>query len=178
VKNFIIGVLLCLVAGLVIGVEPLHRFFNEATSRGTLRGVETCLSYSSSELLSTETVRSTCVLAFQKPLYDNDLATGRAGPRTDQQTVSWGGLLENKTPDHVTTWIRLSVRIFDEEGNEEVFSAETPIWIDPLGQAEFGVGLPDVNPEQFDNLDFCERDDAAPTSCISWGITEMMGLSL
>ena len=78
----------------------------------------------------------------------------------------------------MTTWIRLSVRIFDEEGNEEVFSAETPIWIDPLGQAEFGVGLPDVNPEQFDNLDFCERDDAAPTSCISWEITEMMGLSL
>lgn len=178
VKNFIIGGLLCLVAFLVIGVEPLQRFVNETTSKGTLRGVESCLSYSSSELLSTEAVRSTCVLVFQKPLYADDHATGKAGPRIDQWSVSWAGLLENKTHDHVTTWIRLSVGIFDAEGNEHAFSAETPIWIDPLAQTEFRVELPDVNAEQFDNLEFCESEDAAPKSCISWGITEVMGLSL
>jgi hypothetical protein len=64
------------------------------------------------------------------------------------------------------------------EGNEETFSAETPIWIDPLAHTEFKVELHDANAEQFDNLEFCESEDAAPTSCISWGITEMMGLSL
>jgi hypothetical protein len=103
VKNFIIGGLLCRVAALVIGVEPLQRFVNETTSIGTLRGVEACLSYSSSELLSTEAVRSTCVMAFQKPFYANDHAIGKAGPRLDQRSVSWGGFLENKTHDHVTT---------------------------------------------------------------------------
>ncbi|EET49649.1 hypothetical protein [Thalassobium sp. R2A62] len=177
-KNFIIGGLLCLLAALFFGVEPLQRFVNETTSKGTLRGVETCLSYSSSELLSTEVVRSTCTLAFQKPLYGNDNATGKAGPRIDQQLVSWGGLLENKTDDHVTTWIRLSVGIFDTEGNEQTFSVETPIWIEPLAQTEFKVELPDVNAEQFDNLEFCELEDVARKSCMSWGITEIMGLSL
>lgn len=177
-KNYIIGGLLCLVVALVIGVEPLQRFVNEATNRGALRGVETCLSYSKSELLSPETVRSACVTAFQKPLYDNDRASGRAGPRMDQQTVSWGGILENKTPDHVTTWIQITVSIYDAEGNEQEFSAETPIWIDPLDQAEFKVELPEVTGEQFDNLESCDLEDTAPKDCMSWGITEMKGLKI
>ena len=117
-------------------------------------------------------------MAFQKPLYATDHATGKAGPRIDQRSANWGGLLENKTHDHVTTWIRLSFSIFDVEGSEQTFSAETSIWIDPLAQAEFRVELHDANAEQFDNLEFCESKDAAPKSCISWGITEMMGLSL
>jgi hypothetical protein len=50
--------------------------------------------------------------------------------------------------------MRLSVGIFDAEGEEQTFSAETPIWVDPLGQTEFRVELPDVNAEQFDNLEF------------------------
>ncbi|MDG1532689.1 MAG: hypothetical protein P8Q99_15235 [Paracoccaceae bacterium] len=178
VKNYIIGGLLCLVAALVIGIEPLQRFVNETRNHGTLKGVETCLSYSSSELLSTEAVRSICVLAFQKPLYSNDHATGKAGPHIDRQTVSWSGLLENKKHDHVTTWIRLKVGIFDAEGIEQSFSAETIIWIDPLDQTEFSVELPDVSAEQLEKLEFCELEDAAPKSCISWGISELKGLSL
>lgn len=177
-KNFIIGGLACLVAGLVVGVEPLQRFVNETTNQGTLKGVEACISYTSSELLTAEAVKAACVSTFQAPLYAYEHATGKAGPRTDQSSVSWGGILENKTHDHVTTWIRLSVDIFDAEGNEQEFFAETPIWIDPLNQTEFIVQLSDVNAEQFDNLEFCELEDTAPKSCMSWGITEIMGLSL
>jgi hypothetical protein len=117
-------------------------------------------------------------MAFQKALYSNDHATGKAGPRVDQQAVSWGGLLENKTHDHVTTWIRLTVGIFDAEGIEQSFSAETLIWIDPLDQAAFRVELPDVSAEQLDSLEFCASEDAALKSCVSWGISEMKGLSL
>jgi hypothetical protein len=73
--------------------------------QGTLRGVEACMEYSRSELLSEDAVKASCVVNFQKYIYNGDHATGRAGPRIDEQTVSWGGILENKTPDHVTTWI-------------------------------------------------------------------------
>ena len=177
-KNYIIGGLLCLVSALVIGVEPLQRFINETTNQGTLRGVETCLSYSESQLLSPEAVRSSCVTAFQKPLYGNDHATGRAGPRMDQRTVRWGGILENKTPDHVTTWIQVSVGIFDANGNEQEFYSETPIWIDPLDEAEFMVPLPDAEAEQFDKLEFCDLEDDAPKDCMSWGVTGIMGLAI
>lgn len=177
-KNYIIGGLVCVVAALVVGVEPVQRFVNETANSGTLRGVETCLSYSQSELLSPEAVRSTCILAFQKPLYRNDHATGKAGPAVEQQQVVWSGFLDNKTTDHVTTWVKISVGIFDADGNEQEFHATTSIWIDPLGQTEFQVALPDLEREQFSDLEFCEQDTTPQISCISWGITEMMGLSL
>lgn len=178
VKNYLIGGLMCLVAALVFGVKPVQREINEAMRRGTVGGVESCMAYSRSELLSIDAVKATCVRNFQKNLYNSDNATGRAGPRLDLGTVSWGGRLENKTPDHVTTWVRLSVSIFDEDGSEQEFTAETSIWIDPLGEAEFKVEIPELQSEQLEDKDFCDHDDPEPTGCMAWGVTDVMGLSI
>ncbi|WP_187429719.1 hypothetical protein ROLI_010340 [Roseobacter fucihabitans] len=177
-KNYVIGGLVCLVIALVIGVQPVQKVVNEATNRGTLRGVETCMSYSSRELLSAEALRATCVSAFQKSLYGGEHAAGHAGPRADQRGVSWGGVLENKTPDHVTTWVRVSVSIFDPDGTEQKVFAETPIWIDPLDEAEFLVELPDLEPQQFENMEFCDYEVEEPKSCMGWGVTNAMGVSI
>ncbi|MEO9649693.1 MAG: hypothetical protein ABJ360_16185 [Roseobacter sp.] len=177
-KNYVIGGLVCLVVALVVGVHPVKKVVNEATNRGTLRGVETCMSYSSRELLSKEALRATCVSAFQKRLYGREHATGRAGPRADEPSVSWGGILENKTPDHVTTWVRVSVSIFDSDGTEQEVFGETPIWIDPLGEAEFLVELPDLEPQQFENIEFCDYEVEEPKSCMGWGVTNVMGVSI
>lgn len=177
-KNYLIVGLLGLVVALVLGVEPVQRVFNEATQRGTLKGVENFMGYSSSDLLSEEAVRATCVTAFQKPLYRGDHATGRAGPRFEQRRVAWGGNLENKTADHVTTWVKITVSVFDAEGEEQEFVADTSIWIDPLDDAEFLVELPETAPAQFEELDFCDLEDPAPKNCMSWGVTEVKGLSI
>jgi hypothetical protein len=178
VKNYLIWGLICLLAALVFGIKPVQRVINEAANRGTLRGAETCMNYSASELLSPEVIRATCVQSFQKRLYGRDHATGRAGPRIDQRTVSWVGTLKNKTSEHVTTWIRISVIIFDADGAKQERFAETPIWIDPLGEAEFRVELPDLGREQLDDIDFCNDDDESPKACITWGITDVMGLAI
>jgi len=177
-KNYLIIGLLVLIAALVIGIEPVQRVVNEATQKGTLKGIESCMNYSSSDLLSEHAIRATCVRTFQKRLYQNDHATGRAGPRMNQRTVGWGGTLENKTPDHVTTWVKISVSIFDEEGKEKEYSAETPIWIDPLDEAEFSVDLPDVKHEQFESFEFCDHDNPAPKACVTWGVMEIMGVTI
>jgi len=178
VKNFVIGGLAITVVALVIGIQPLQKLVNEATNQGTLRGVETCMSYSSRELLSTEALRATCVSAFQKRLFGGDHAGGRAGPRVESQRVRWGGILENKTPDHVTTWVRLSVSVFNEEGIEQEVFAETPIWIDPLDDAEFLVELPDLEPQQFTDKEFCDYEVEQPKDCIAWGVVGVMGVSI
>lgn len=177
-KNYLIGGLVCLLAFFIIGIEPLQRLINESTKQGTLRGVETCMVYSSSELLSQDAVKATCVSAFQKNLYNGDLATGRAGPRSNQQTVSWGGTLQNKTSDHVTTWIQVSVSIFDAEGTEQEFQAETSIWIDPLNEADFMVELPELEREQLEDIEFCDHADVEPKSCMTWGVTDIRGLTI
>ncbi|WP_170381904.1 hypothetical protein [Ruegeria atlantica] len=177
-KNYIIGGLVCLVLAMVVGVKPVQRAINEAFNLGTLRGVETCMSYSDSELLSNDAIKATCVTTFQKHLFHNDHATGRAGPRLDERIVSWGGVLQNKTPDHVTTWIQISVSIYDKEGKEQEVSAETAIWIDPLNEADFRVELPDLESEQLENLGFCEHEDTKPAECMAWGVTDVMGLAL
>ncbi|MEO9572972.1 MAG: hypothetical protein ABJ360_02235 [Roseobacter sp.] len=178
VKNYIIIGLACLVAALAFGVEPVQRGINETVNKGTLKGVETCLSYSKSELISNEAVRATCVTAFQKPLYGNDHATGRAGPRLDQRYVAWEGELENKTSDHVTTWIRVSVSIYDADGAEQEFFGDTTIWIDPLDEAAFRVELPELEREKFDSIEFCDHDDLTPSACLTWGVVETMGLAI
>lgn len=177
-KNYLIFGLLVLVAALAIGIEPVQRTINEAMRKGTLKGVESCMNYSNSELLSEEAIRATCVSTFQKRLYRNEHATGRAGPRMDQGSLGWGGTLENKTPDHVTTWVKISVIIFDEAGKENEHFTDTPIWIDPLGKAEFSVALPDVEAEQFENFKFCDLDDAEPKACFTWGVAEVMGVTV
>ena len=178
VKNYLIGGLICLLAALVFGIKPVQRLINEAANHGTLRGAETCMDYSASVLLSPEAIRAACVQIFQKRLYGHDHATGRAGPRIDQRTVSWDGILENKTSHHVTTWIRISVIIFDPDGVKQERFAETSIWIDPLGEAEFRVELPDLEREQLDDVDFCDHDDEYPKACVTWGLTDVMGLAI
>lgn len=178
VKNYLIGGMICLIAALVFGVEPVQKAINEAIHKGALKGAETCMEYSGSTLLSEEAVKAKCVSAFQKRLYQSDHATGRAGPPTGQSSVGWGGVLENRTPDHVTTWIRISVSIFDKEGAEREVFAETPIWIDPLGESEFKVDLPDLKSEQFKNIEFCENDDLTPKACMTWGVVGVKGLTI
>lgn len=136
------------------------------------------MDYSKSELLSQDVVKATCVQSFQNRLYIPDLAMGQAGPRLDQGKVGWDGTLENKTPDHVTTWIRIAVTIFDADGTKKEVFAETPIWIDPLGEAEFQVDLPDLKREQLDGVAFCDNEDEAPKACMAWGITDVMGIAI
>lgn len=177
-KNYVIGGLIFLVAALAFGIEPVQRVINEAINRGTLRGVEACMNYSKSELLSQEAVRATCVQSFHYQLYIPDLAAGQAGPLIDQDKVGWGGTLKNKTPDHVTTWIQIAVTIFDADGNQQEIFADTPIWIDPTGEADFQVELPDLKRKQLDGIDFCDNDDKAPKACVSWGIAKVMGLTI
>lgn len=177
-KNYMIFGLLALVAALVIGIEPVQRIITEATQKGTLKGVESCMKYSSSDLLSDHATRATCVNTFQKPLYRNDHATGRAGPRINQGTVGWGGSLENKTPDYVTTWVKIAVRIFDKEGGEKEYFAEIPVWIDPLSEAEFSVDLPDVDVEKVEGSYFCDHDDPDPKACFAWGVVGVKGVKI
>jgi hypothetical protein len=177
-KNYLIGALICLVAALTIGIEPVQRFMNEATNRGTLRGVEKCMDYAKSELLSQEAVKASCVQVFHERLYLPDLATGLARPRVDQDKVGWEGTLENNTADHVTTWVKVGVSIFDEDGKEREVFAEIPIWIDPMGETNFQVELPDLKPEELGTYGPCELDDQTPKECISWGITDVMGLAI
>lgn len=177
-KNYIIAGLLCLVLVLAIGVQPVEKTINEALNQGTLKGIETCISYSESDLVSEGAIQAMCAMTFQKSLHDNDHATGRAGPSFDRRIVSWDGVLENKTPDHVTTWVRISVSIFDKEGEETEVYAETPIWIDPLNEAAFQVELPDLESEQLKDLEFCEYEDTAPTDCMVWGVSRMMGVAI
>lgn len=177
-KNYLIVGLICVVAALAFGFKPVQRVINEAANRGTLSGAETCMGYLTGELLSRDGVKTTCVQAFHSPLYIPELATGQAGPRFDQGKVSWAGTLENKTPDHVTTWIRIYVTIFDADGTKQEVLAETPIWIEPLDEAEFRVELPDLESKQFDDIAFCEKDDKAPKACMGWGVSDVMGLAI
>ena len=177
-KNYLIGGLICLVAALAFGIKPVQRVMNEAANQGTLRGVETCMNYSKSELLSQDAVKATCVQSFHNRLYIPDLAIGQAGPRIDQGKVGWGGTLANKTPSHVTTWIQISVTIYDADGTKQEVFAETPIWIAPLGEAEFRVELPELEGKQFDDIKFCDHDNTAPKTCIGWGVTDVMGLAI
>lgn len=177
-EKYLIGGLSCLVVALVVGVEPVQRTINEATRMGTLRGAEICIDYSGSDILSGDAVKTMCVDAFQMPLFHSDFASGRAGPRVEYDEVKWEGVLQNKTADHVTTWIEITVGFFDSDGKEERFKAETPIWIDPMDEAEFIVELPKLDPERLDDITFCKNSDHSPKSCMSWGITAMKGLSI
>ena len=178
VENYLIGGLICTIAILIVGVEPLQRLLNESINKGRLKGVENCRAYSNSELVSEEAVKATCVSTFQKYLYDGNLANGRAGPRNNQNTVSWGGTLQNKTSDHVTTWIEISVSIFDADGTEQKIQAVTSIWIDPLNEADFMVELPDLEWDKFDNIEFCDHENLVQKACMTWGITNLMGLAI
>lgn len=176
-KNYLIAGLGCLIAMLIIGVEPVIRFTNEAINRGTLRGVERCMDYEQSAPLSKEAVKTFCAQSFQIQMYLPELASGKAGPRVEQDSVRWEGRLENKTADHVATWVKIVVVIFDKDGKEQESYAETPIWIDPTGEAEFTLEYPDLKPDQFDDLEFC-GDNNTPKKCFAWSIAEVKGLKI
>ncbi len=177
-KNYLIAALACLVAALAFGIEPVQRMVNEAANRGSLRGVEKCMDYAKSELLSQDAVKASCVKVFHTQLYLPDLATGKAGPRVEQGVVGWEGVLENKTADHVTTWIQIGVSIYDKDGKKQEVFGETSVWIDPMGEAKFQVELPDLKPEQVESIEFCGLDEQAPKGCMAWGLSDLKGLAI
>lgn len=177
-KNYVIVGLTCLIAAMIIGVQPVQRAINEAFYRGTLTGVDKCISYSDTQLISSEAMRAACVSLFQRSLFSDEHAKGRAGPGYTEEGVIWVGNLENNTPDHVTTWIRLAVTIYDAKGIEEKFMGDTSVWVDPLGDSDFRVDLPDLTRDMVDATEFCERDAPSPMSCMRWGIVEVKGLSI
>lgn len=78
----------------------------------------------------------------------------------------------------MTTWVRIFVSIYDTDGNEQKVFAETPIWIAPLGEANFRVDLPEHEHEQLENIEFCKHDDLVPKSCVTWGVIDVMGLTI
>jgi len=163
-------------AYLLYDLQSVKQTANEALRAGTLKGVETCVAYSKSDLVSAETTRNVCIESFQKVLYNSDLATGRAGPRVASGSVSLGGSLENKTPDFVTTWVKVSFALYDSSGKEKEFLADTYIWIEPRSSADFSVELPELKPDDVQSVEFCDHDDDTPKSCMSWGIVKMKGI--
>ena len=177
-KNYVIAALVVLVVLLAVGFAPIERATNEVLRHGSLTGVENCIEYSKSDLLSGDAVKAACVRAFEKPLYSSESATGRAGPSFFQGIVRWTGNLENKTSDHVTTWVAISVSVYGEDGSEREFSADTSIWIDPLRSADFSVTLRALELSILDDIEFCELTDDEPKSCMSWGVTDVRGLEV
>jgi hypothetical protein len=177
-KGYLIGALISLVAIFCLEIEPVLQILNEVANKGRLRGVNWCIVYGKGTLLSEEALRAGCVQSLQKRLYLPNLASGKAELTVEEGEVGWGGMLENKTPDHITTWMQIVVIIFDADGKKQEVFAETPIWIDPLGVSEIRVAIPDLKPEQFEALDVCEDDEETPKACFSWAITDVMGLSI
>lgn len=177
-KNWTIMGLLGLVVVLIVGFEPVQRTVNETLNGGTVRGVERCMDYSSSQLLSDQAIRRSCADTFQARLFNGEYATGRAGPWMDQGRIGWSGNLRNQTSGHITTWIRVAVWVYDEEGNETEWTAETPIWIEPLGDADFTVELNEVDRDTFDDLSFCELEALSPSNCMAWTVVEVKGLAI
>lgn len=177
-KNYLIAGLALLVVAYAYGLEPLLRVTNEAINRGTLRGAEKCIGYSESDLMSEDAVKARCTKIFQKRLYGREYVEGYAGPRIDGDVISWGGSVKNKTSSHVITGLEVSVGIYDEDGKEKVFRAETPIWIDPLGEAQLKLEVPELTRQHFEGIGFCEEGDETDKSCFDWGISTVMGLAL
>ncbi len=177
-KKLAILAAVCAAAYLIIDFPKVQQTANEALRDGTLKGVEACVEYSKSELVSAETTRNACSARFQNPLYNNDFATGRAGPAFEAGAVLLKGSLENKETSHVTTWVALSFSIFDAEGKESEFPADIFIWIEPRSSTEFSVALPDLEPEKVRDLKFCDLDDENRKSCMSWGMKGIQGIEI
>ncbi len=177
-KNFIILICLCAAAYILYDLQSVKLALNKSLRDGTLQGVENCVAYSRSELVSVETTRNVCVENFHIELFDGDFATGRAGPKDMSGEAGWAGTLENKTAGHVTTWVRVSVSLFDADGKEKEYEANTYVWIEPQSSTNFQVGLSELAPSELKSVEFCDRDDGSPKSCVSWGIVRIKGIKI
>jgi cAMP phosphodiesterase len=165
-------------AFLLYDLQSVKQAVNEALRWGTLKGVETCVAHSKSDLVSAETTRNVCIESFQRVLYNRDLATGRAGPKVAAGGVNLDGFLENKTSGFVTTWVKVAFELYDASGETREFQADTYIWIEPRSSTDFSVALPDLEPDEVQSVEFCDHDDTLPKSCMTWGIVEIKGIEI
>lgn len=179
-KNFVILLTVGTAAYLLSTLLPVKIALNESLNGGTLKGVENCVTFSASELVSPETTQNACVAKFQKQLFDGDLVNGRAGPRFKDGKVFLGGNLQNDTTGHVTTWVRAYLGVYDEKGNKKEFSGETFIWIEPQSTTALNVELYGIERNELEDLEFCPRDEEESThaSCIYWGVSRVMGIEI
>ncbi|PHO03021.1 hypothetical protein CSC82_13940 [Rhodobacteraceae bacterium 4F10] len=177
-KTLAVLAALCAAAYLIFDFTKVQQTANEVLRDGTLQGVEACVDYTESDLITTETTRNACSARFQKRLSSGDFATGRAGPSLKGDRVLLEGSLENKKTSHVTTWVALRFYTFDADGKESTFSTDTSLWIEPRSTTEFSVVLPDLEPKKIRDLEFCHHEDEKPKSCMSWGVIEIQGIKI
>lgn len=131
---------------------------NKMMNPGELAGVGQCVSLSKSSLVAEATIRNACVEDFHVNLFDDDLTSGRAGPRERSGTVYWEGRVSNNTSKYVTTWVELGADFFDAQGEKTELKTEQYVWIEPQAELEFSAELRDISREDFECYDFCDLD--------------------
>jgi hypothetical protein len=153
---------------------------NKMLNSGELAGVEQCVLLSKSSLVAEETIRNACVEGFHVALFDNELAVGRAGPRERSGAVYWEGRVSNNTSEYVTTWGELGVSFFDDQGEKTEVNVELSLWIEPQTEQEISAELRDVNPEDYEDYEFCDHDaeEASLRSCMTWRWAQIKGLKI
>lgn len=179
-KKFAALMCICIAAYVLYNLQTVKMTVNESLNSGTLRGVENCVSYSTSELVSTETTRNSCVARIQKSVPNAHLINGLAGPRVRNGQAFLDGDLNNDTSGHIATWFRAYIGVHDETGKRSEYSGETFIWVEPQSSQEFSIELDGAEPEQFQGLDFCPKSENESTykSCIVWGVSRVRGIEI
>lgn len=179
-NKFSLVVLACIAGYITYDIKNIKLMANAYFNHGTLSGLVNCVSYSKSEVVSEATTRNACANKMQTTLYDSELATGRAGTRTRQDSTFLEGSLNNNTANYVTTWVRLAFNVHGTTGAKRSSRSDVLIWIEPQSSAEFSIEIDYFSKEEILELDWCEVNTPEEDlkSCKSWGVEEIKGLKI
>lgn len=140
-------------------------FIQERRHSGTLRGVEHCVKYNHSDLVSEADIRTSCAQKHSKEMPTWNL-NGRATYRDTGHT--FGGTLKNNTSDIVYTQIEVWIEHEDENlGREYLFLRN--VWLPP-GETMNFFEIVQNRPKH--------THDKEGRSMFNWGISHAKGVPI
>lgn len=170
-----------LISGAYFGVSAKQGSIVEYFSDGTLKGLNACVTNTSSTALSDIDVRSVCASRHAKDLSVRVSVEGVGSPVEVQAgRFSFNGTMTNMHQGYLVTFAQVSLNVFNEEGVETIHVALGNIWATPFDEISVELPFSRQLPDEAMSLEWCDRDipDDERKSCKGWRISHIAGVSI
>lgn len=165
--------------------KPAKETFNELLNAGRLQGVSRCVELSTTDLISNEAIRRTCVAKFERDIPQKHLfqISGSGGPEKRGEKRVFAGTLANASSDYVVTQLVIEVRFSANATSKAVaaaprrsiYTVSLTDWIEP-GEDDESFTSDEVSgpPRDWGESPSCR--EGVDERCWSWSILSGKGL--
>ncbi len=151
----------------------------EYLAEGSLRGLNACLSNSSSIALANDQIRNVCASKHAVNLNRRMSIEGLGAPQESTRgRFIFAGSIINTNANYLVTFVQVSLTVYDDQGESSTHEAFGNVWATPFEETPVELPFSRQLSEEILQVSWCDKDTSEDelTSCRTWEITQVAGV--